>query len=109
MPRALSIAIFVFAILDVVGCNDVAKMSFFVTSVPTGNGGNLGGLEGADAHCQALAIAAGSRKRQWHAYLSAGGQGRPIDARDRIGTGPWFNAKGTLVAKNVADLHGSDN
>jgi hypothetical protein len=96
--------------LAVSACSNAAKMSFFVTSVPTGDGGNLGGVEGADAHCQTLAIAAGSRKRQWHAYLSASGNGRaPINARDRVGTGPWFNAKGVQIAKNVTDLHGPDN
>jgi hypothetical protein len=83
-------------------------MGFFITSVGSGNGGNLGGLEGADKHCQTLAAAAGAGNRTWRAYLStqpAGGL-PGVNARDRIGTGPWFNAKGQLIAANVADLHG---
>jgi Collagenase NC10 and Endostatin len=83
-----------------------ADMSFFVTSVGKGNGADLGGIEGADAHCQALARAAGSTKT-WRAYLSttAPGGDAGVNARDRIGNGPWQNAKGTVVAKNVQDLH----
>jgi hypothetical protein len=78
-------------------------MSFFVTSVGKGNGADLGGLAGADAHCQALAQAAGSTKTNWHAYLSATEPGGTagVNARDRIGRGPWQNAKGVAVAKNV--------
>ena len=83
-------------------------MSFFITSVGKGDGANLGGLAGADAHCAALAKAAGSSKTSWHAYLSAlpvqGGAG-PVDARDRIGSGPWVNSKGVTIARNVDDLH----
>jgi hypothetical protein len=82
-------------------------MSFFVTSTGPGNGGNLGGLAGADRHCQALATKAGAGKRTWRAYLSTGGPGA-VNARDRIGSGPWFNAKGAQIAASVADLH-SDN
>ncbi len=90
-----------------------ANMSFFISSVGSGNGGNLGGLAGADAHCTALAKAAGSAKPNWRAYLSitatpaANGQpaGAPVDARDRIGAGPWYNARGVLVANTVDDLH----
>jgi hypothetical protein len=82
-------------------------MTFFVTSVPIGNGANLGGLAGADAHCQRLAQAAGAGNRTWHAYLSTQGPGA-VNARDRIGTGPWHNAKGVRVAANVADLHGDN-
>jgi hypothetical protein len=88
-------------------------MGFFITSVGTGNGANLGGLAGADAHCQKLAAAAGAGGRTWRAYLSVPGsfpsaaasavQG--THARDRIGTGPWYNAKGALVARDVAHLH----
>jgi hypothetical protein len=84
------------------------NMSFFITSVGKGDGANLGGIAGADAHCQALAKAAGAGNRTWHAYLSTQGQGA-VNARDRIGPGPWQNAKGTVVAKNVADLHGDAN
>ena len=85
-----------------------ANMTFFVTSTGKGNGADLGGLEGADAHCQALAGAAGSKRKNWKAYLST----RPtdkepgVDARDRIGKGPWRNAKGAVVARNIEDLHG---
>ena len=85
-------------------------MSFFLTSAGPGDGANVGGLAGADKHCQTLAAAAGS-KRTWHAYLSAtaaGGQ-PAVNARDRIGKGPWYNAKGVMVAKDVADLHSDAN
>lgn len=83
-------------------------LSFFVTSEGTGKGANLGGLAGADAHCQKLATAVGAGNKIWHAYLSTqAADGKPaINARDRIGTGPWVNAKGAVVAKDVADLHG---
>ena len=86
-----------------------AEMTFFITSVGPGNGANLGGLDGADKHCQALATAAGAGKHTWRAYLSTQGAalGDPaaIHARDRIGKGPWHNAKGVLIAKDVEDLH----
>jgi hypothetical protein len=83
-------------------------MSFFITSVGKGDGANLGGLAGADAHCESLARAAGVTNRQWRAYLSAAaGGGQPaVNARDRIGTGPWYSANGQMIAANVADLHG---
>jgi hypothetical protein len=83
-------------------------MSFFVTSVGSGNGANLGGLAGADRHCQTLAQAAGAGGKTWHAYLSASAaNGQPaVNARDRIGSGPWYNAKGARIAQNVGDLHG---
>ncbi|MEO8300159.1 MAG: hypothetical protein ABI608_00120 [Rhizomicrobium sp.] len=84
------------------------SMSFFITSVGKGDGANLGGLAGADAHCAALAKAAGSSKTSWHAYLSATpvqGGAAPVDARDRIGKGPWVNAKGVTIARNPDDLH----
>ncbi|MGI9433612.1 MAG: hypothetical protein ACR2Q4_02075, partial [Geminicoccaceae bacterium] len=81
-------------------------MSFFVTSVGTGDGANLGGLEGADAHCQQLAEAAGSTGQTWHAYLSTQEEGkRGISARSRIGTGPWHNARGELIATDLDQLH----
>lgn len=80
-------------------------MSFFVTSVGKGDGANLGGIEGADAYCQSLAAAAGGGNKTWHAYLSTQGPGA-VNARDRIGAGPWFNANGARIAQNVADLHG---
>jgi hypothetical protein len=83
-------------------------MSFFVTSRSVGNGANLGGLAGADKHCQTLAQAAGAGNRTWRAYLSQtqAGDVPAVNARDRIGTGPWYNVKGQLIAANVADLHG---
>ena len=87
------------------------QMSFFITSAGPGNGANLGGLAGADKHCQTLAAAAGAGNRTWRAYLSAaaiGGQ-PAVNARDRIGKGPWMNAKGVVVAKSVADLHSDMN
>src|SRR5258707_10840720 len=82
-------------------------MTFFVTSAGKGNGADLGGLEGADAHCNTLAKAAGSKHTDWKAYLSTTlpGGDAGVSARDRIGKGPWRNAKGVVVAKNVADLH----
>lgn len=88
-----------------------SDMSFFITSVGPGNGADLGGLAGADQHCQALAKAAGAGGRTWRAYLSASATGgQPaVNARDRIGTGPWHNAKGVRVAENVADLHSANN
>ena len=84
------------------------NMSFFITSVGKGDGANLGGIAGADAHCQALAKAAGVGNRTWRAYMSTQGQGA-VNARDRIGPGPWQNAKGVVVAKSVADLHSDTN
>lgn len=96
---------------------DTAKMSFFVSSVGSGDGANFGGLAGADAHCTTLATAAGSSKK-WAAYLSANmvidrSSGSPkvtngISARDRIGSGPWHNAKGVLIANDVDALHSAD-
>ena len=85
-------------------------ISFFITSVGPGNGADLGGLAGADQHCQALAAAVGAGELQWRAYLSAiATSSEPaVHARDRIGTGPWYNANGVMVAKSVADLHGED-
>ena len=81
-------------------------MSFFVTSTGSGKGGDLGGLAGADAHCQTLASAVGAGKRQWRAYLSTEADGkRGISARDRIGNGPWYNAKSVLIAENLTALH----
>jgi hypothetical protein len=85
-----------------------APMGFFITSEGTGKGGDLGGLAGADAHCQKLATAVGAGSRTWRAYLSTAGRNgqKAVDARDRIGPGPWHNAKGEQIAKDVADLHG---
>jgi len=81
------------------------KMSFFVTSVGSGKGADLGGVAGADKHCQELADSVGAGGKTWHAYLSAAG----VNARERIGTGPWQNAKGVVVASNLDQLHGANN
>jgi hypothetical protein len=88
-----------------------ATMSFFVTSVGLGNGADLGGPEGADRYCQALAQAVGAGDRTWRAYLStqAVGGAQAVNARDRIGLGPWQNAKGVVIAKDVDELHGNNN
>jgi len=88
-----------------------SPMSFFITSTGPGNGADLGGLAGADRHCQTLAEAAGTSGRTWRAYLSnvARGDSPAVNARDRIGSGPWHNAKGVLLAENVEALHGDNN
>ena len=80
-------------------------LGFFITSVGSGDGANLGGLAGADAHCQKLAAAAGAGNRTWRAYLSGTENGKPVNARDRIGAGPWYNAKGVMIAANLGELH----
>ena len=80
-------------------------LSFFITSVPKGDGANYGGLAGADAYCQSLAAAAGRGEATWHAYLSTQGP-NAANARERIGNGPWFNQRGQRVAQSVAELHG---
>ena len=87
------------------------SLSFFITSAGPGNGANLGGLAGADAHCEKLAKAAEAGGKTWRAYLSAGAAGgkKAINARDRIGKGPWHNAKGVQVAESAADLHSDKN
>jgi hypothetical protein len=88
-----------------------AGATFFVTSAGPGNGANLGGLAGTDRHCQALAQATGGGAKTWHAYLSTqAADGQPaVNARDRIGKGPWQNSKGVVIAKDVADLHSANN
>jgi hypothetical protein len=88
-----------------------ADTSFFVTSIGIGNGGNLGGLAGADNYCQTLAQAAGAGARTWRAYLSTqAADGQPgVNARDRIGRGPWRNSKGVVIAKDIAELHGANH
>ena len=106
MRHAIGIAAAAFACsLAAAGGAQEAAASFFVTSVGPGSGGDLGGLEGADAHCAALAEAAGIGGRTWAAYLSTG----TVDARDRIGTGPWQNVAGVVVAEGVEALHGDGN
>lgn len=92
--------------------NNLEKMSFFITSKGSGDGANLGGIAGADTNCLVLATIAGApRDKVWRAYLSAtGSEGRdPINARDRIGAGPWYNAQGVMIAENVDDLHSDNN
>ena len=88
-----------------------SNMSFFVTSVGSGKGADFGGIAGADRHCQTLANAVGAGHRVWRAYLSTSSAGgsASIDARSRIGTGPWQNAKGVVIARNVDELHGANN
>jgi hypothetical protein len=83
------------------------SISFFITSVGLGKGGDLGGLAGADRQCQSLAQAAGAGSKTWRAYLSTQGTS-PVNAKDRIGAGPWANAKGVQIASNVAELHGNN-
>jgi hypothetical protein len=121
MPNLKYIAIAGATLALVAGCATVAPtgpMSFFVTSAGSGKGADLGGLAGADAHCQALATAAGgASNKTWRAYLStpavlAAGTtpGKAsVNARDRIGAGPWFNAKGVLIAKDLTQLHDGNN
>jgi hypothetical protein len=105
----LSLAVSTVLVAAVTGASaqQQTPMTFFVTSVGKGSGADLGGLDGADAHCNALAKAAGSTLTNWRAYLSttAPGGDAGVNARDRIGKGPWYNSKGALIAKNVADLH----
>jgi hypothetical protein len=81
-----------------------SDMTFFITSTGSGKGADFGGLAGADKHCQTLAAAAGAGSRKWHAYLSTSGD-KPVNARDRIGKGPWRNAKGEVIAKDLKELH----
>ncbi|HZD90182.1 MAG TPA: lectin [Pseudolabrys sp.] len=85
-----------------------ANMTFFITSHGPGHGADLGGLAGADKHCQEMAASVGAGAKTWHAYLSTQGAGA-VNARDRIGKGPWMNAKGVVIAKDVAELHGANN
>src|SRR5437016_6349164 len=85
-----------------------SEMTFFITSAGSGKGGDLGGLAGADRHCQILAQAAGAGGKTWHAYLSTQGAGA-VNARDRVGSGPWQNAKGTVIAKNLTELNSASN
>ena len=108
---ALMVACISFAVLTTTASaqqSGGANMSFFVTSAGSGKGADLGGLEGADRHCQQLATSAGAGAKTWRAYLSTQGSGA-VNARDRIGRGPWQNAKGIEIAENLADLHSSNN
>ena len=104
MRNTLTLFIFLFAVaLAAPAAAQGQAMTFFVSSVGSGMGGNLGGLAGADKHCQALAAKAGAGNRTWRAYLSTSMP--DVHARDRIGAGPWRNAKGVVIASSVADLH----
>jgi hypothetical protein len=89
------------------GAQGASEMSFFVTSKGSGKGGDLGGIEGADRHCQSLAAAVGAGSRVWRAYLSTTGESR-VRARERIGKGPWKNARGVVIAQDVEHLHGAN-
>ena len=115
VSRMISPACFALAAISVLAVAPAQAQSadtgFFVTSTPIGNGGNLGGLAGADNYCQQLAQAAGAGAKTWRAYLSTQpADGKPaVNARDRIGKGPWQNSKGVVIAKDVADLHSAAN
>mgnify|MGYP002662059681 FL=1 len=117
MPRrfVLSVSTAVATVALAVGCGVMGPsggnpMSFFITSVNPGKGGDLGGLAGADRFCQSLATSAGAANKTWRAYLSTAAMNgqSAVNARDRIGTGPWTNAKGVVVATSVADLHSTN-
>jgi hypothetical protein len=103
--QAIGTAWAVLALLAMPAMAQDTSMSFFITSQSPGDGGNLGGLAGADAHCQRLAEAAGQSGKAWRAYLSTSAE----NARDRIGSGPWHNAKGEIIAVNVDELHSDAN
>jgi hypothetical protein len=117
LPTALSRIVGLSTCLLLASCASgpaSTPMGFFITSVGSGKGGDLGGLAGADAHCQKLATAVGAGQRTWRAYLSISARAvqnanESVNARDRIGKGPWFNAKGELIAANVEQLHASNN
>jgi hypothetical protein len=102
-----AIALSLFA-SEVPAQGQASAMTFFITSAGSGKGADFGGLEGADKFCQTLAAAAGAGNRTWHAYLSTQGT-QAVNAKDRIGTGPWQNVKGVVIAKDVAELHGNNN
>src|SRR6187431_516870 len=111
MARIARLSLLASAALLALGAGVSAQqnaMTFFVTSVGIGKGADLGSLQGADRHCQSLAQAAGAGGKTWRAYLSTQGPGA-VNAKDRIGRGPWQNAKGAVIAKDVAELHGSNN
>src|SRR5918995_2221837 len=116
MARIARVSLLASAALLALGTHLLAQqnaMTFFVTSVGIGKGADLGGLEGADRHCQSLAQAVGAGNRTWRAYLStqASALSDPkfVNARDRIGPGPWQNAKGVIIARNVEELHAAKN
>ena len=106
--RIVVMAVLLVALGSSVGLAQDAGMTFFITSAGSGNGADLGGLEGADRQCQALAAAVGAGDKTWRAYLSTTGSGG-VNARDRIGSGPWYNFNGVVVAESVDQLHGDNN
>lgn len=118
-PARLHIALITLAAFALAACRtsdtstmqDRQDLSFFITSAGPGDGANLGGLAGADQHCEMLAEAVGAGDLTWRAYLSTGASGNmaAVNARDRIGSGPWYNAEGVQIAANVRDLHGENN
>lgn len=105
MRKSILLTAALLALSGTAGFAGDARMSFFITSVNPGEGGNLGGLAGADAHCTALAKAAGNDGKTWHAYLSTS----TVNARDRIGSGPWYAPNGEEIAANPGALHGDNN
>jgi hypothetical protein len=115
MTKTQRLALVALVALAAVGASAVqaqqGNMTFFITSAGPGKGANFGGIGGADAHCQSLAQASGASNRTWRAYLSvsATGGATAVNARDRIGKGPWQNAKGEVIAKDVEDLHSANN
>lgn len=110
MRKTMAAGVATLALLAAAGMASAqqANMTFFVTSAGPGNGADLGGLAGADRHCQTLAQAGGAGGKTWHAYLSTQGDSA-VNARDRIGKGPWQNAKGEVIATSVDDLHSANN
>jgi hypothetical protein len=109
MNRSIKLSVVLVALAVSAGAwAQSSEMTFFVTSAGSGKGADFGGLAGADRHCQTLAAAAGAGTRTWRAYLSTTGS-PAVNARDRIGAGPWKNAKGVVVANSVAELHGNNN
>jgi hypothetical protein len=109
--RLLLSAAIALCVAVMAGAQQDTSLSFFITSAGTGDGASLGGLKGADAHCQKLAAAAGAGSKTWRAYLStsASGDQKAVNARDRIGKGPWYNAKGVRIAQDVDELHSDKN
>jgi hypothetical protein len=106
--RLFGVALLSAVAMTVPAATQSSDLSFFITSAGPGDGANLGGLDGADRHCQMLAQTAGAGSKTWRAYLSTTGSGG-VNARDRIGTGPWHNASGVQVASNVTNLHSDNN
>jgi hypothetical protein len=111
MKRIIFATALTISMVAVTIAQQTPSLSFFITSAGPGDGANLGGLKGADAHCQKLAAAAGAGNRTWRAYLSVSAKdGQPaVNARDRIGAGPWYNAKGERIAQNLDELHSDTN